>query len=168
MKPGQRQKKLAVAKQKSRRQTILFFGVAAGLLLIITAVLWPSQNNNGGGAGFLSDSEMELVAMGEGVYNSYCAACHGFELEGQLDWKQPFADGSFKAPPHDETGHTWHHDDAYLVESIKLGGARLAPTIGVSAMPAYDEILTDQQISAVLAYIKSQWPAEILEAQSIR
>ena len=109
-----------------------------------------------------------MVATGEDVYNTYCAACHGFDLEGEANWQQPNADGSFRAPPHDETGHTWHHNDSYLIESIKLGGVRLEPNIGVSAMPAYEGVLSDEQIAAVLAYIKSSWPSEILEAQSTR
>ncbi|MBK8905492.1 MAG: cytochrome c [Anaerolineaceae bacterium] len=138
--------------------------VVVGGVLILIGVLWRQS----GSAAEIDLSDPQLVAMGEEVYNTYCAACHGFELEGQPNWQEPYADGSLKAPPHDETGHTWHHSDASLVESIKLGGARLEPNIGVSAMPAYDGVLTDQQIAAVLAYIKSSWPAEILEAQSVR
>jgi len=32
-------------------------------------------------------------------------------------------------------------------------------------MPAYRDILTDEEIIAVLAYIKSSWPPKVLEAQ---
>ena len=32
-----------------------------------------------------------------------------------------------------------------------------------SAMPAYADILSDEQIVAVLSWIKAQWPAEIRE-----
>ncbi|MAU00114.1 MAG: cytochrome C [Anaerolineaceae bacterium] len=139
--------------------------VLGGLLILIGVLLRPGDANI---PEQIDVSDQQLVATGQEVYETYCAACHGFELEGQPEWQQPYADGSLKAPPHDETGHTWHHSDAYLVESIKLGGARLEPNIGVSAMPAYEDTLTDQQIAAVLAYIKSSWPQEILEAQSAR
>lgn len=150
--------------QKRRQYMMLGLGTVGGLLLLAAVLLMrpaasPALENV---------SNQQLVAMGEDVYVTYCAACHGYDLEGQPEWQQPYADGSFKAPPHDETGHTWHHSDAYLVESIKQGGARLEANIGVSNMPAYEDILTDQQIFAVLAYIKTSWPTEILEAQSTR
>lgn len=165
MKQKSKRGNLAAQQGKLRQQWLVAGMVLFGGLLVLIGVLLRQSNSAVIEADFANP---QLVAMGEDVYNTYCAACHGFNLEGQPSWQEPFADGSFKAPPHDETGHTWHHNDASLVESIKLGGARLEPNIGVSAMPAYDEILTDQQITAVLAYIKSQWPAEILEAQSIR
>lgn len=148
-----------------RRQWLMIGLVVGGLLLILAGALARRPNSP---TVAINENDPQLVATGEEVYSTYCAACHGFDLEGEANWQQPNADGSFRAPPHDETGHTWHHDDAYLIESIKLGGARLEPNIGVSAMPAYDDVLSDQQIAAVLAYIKSHWPTEILEAQEAR
>ena len=106
----------------------------------------------------------QLVAQGEEVYDTYCAACHGPDLEGQEDWKLPNPDGSFRAPPHDETGHTWHHSDRVLREAILLGGGRLG-NLGTSGMPAYEGILSEREVSAVLAYIKSTWPDEIRRMQ---
>ena len=165
MKRVQKQK-YGMAQKKQRRQLLMVGLVVLGGLLVLTGVLlWPSNENS---SEQIDVDDRQLLAAGKEVYDTYCAACHGFDLEGQPAWQQPYEDGSFKAPPHDETGHTWHHSDAYLIESIKLGGARLDPNIGVSAMPAYEEVLTDRQIAAVLAYIKSSWPQEILEAQSAR
>jgi mono/diheme cytochrome c family protein len=107
-----------------------------------------------------------VLEQGKEVYTLYCAACHGSNLEGQPDWKTPNEDGSFKAPPHDAEGHTWHHSDRVLIESILKGGTRLTGTMaGASNMPAFEEILTDEEISAVLAYIKSTWPADIQQIQ---
>ena len=42
---------------------------------------------------------------------------------------------------------------------------RTAPPGYESDMPAYRNILVDEDIEAVLAYIKSTWPPEILQAQ---
>ena len=165
MKRTQKQKHRQHAQKQKRRQIVMMGLVAVGVLLILAGILM-TRRDDPVSRGDLSDQQ--LIAQGEEVYDTYCAACHGFDLEGQPEWQQPFSDGSFKAPPHDETGHTWHHSDAYLIESIKLGGERLDPNIGVSLMPAYADLLTDQQILAVLAYIKSKWPPEILEAQSRR
>ncbi|HRQ41591.1 MAG TPA: c-type cytochrome [Chloroflexota bacterium] len=108
----------------------------------------------------------DAIALGQQVYVEYCAACHGAELEGEPEWKSPNEDGSFRAPPHDASGHTWHHSDSVLIEAIRLGGARLPANIGGSSnMPAYDDILTEAEMLAVLAYIKRSWPAELREAQ---
>lgn len=166
MKRSQKQMRYESAQKQKRRQYVMMVMVVFGVLLILAGVVLTRRDADVASAVDLSDRQM--IAMGEEVYATYCAACHGFDLEGQPEWQQPFPDGSFKAPPHDETGHTWHHSDASLIESIKLGGARLEPSIGVSLMPAYGEILTDQQVFAVLAYIKNTWSPEILEAQSSR
>ncbi|MDX1615114.1 MAG: cytochrome c [Candidatus Promineifilaceae bacterium] len=106
-----------------------------------------------------------LVARGQQLYAVHCASCHGAKLEGEADWQQPNADGSFRAPPHDATGHTWHHGDALLLETIRLGGERLPAEIGTSAMPAFSGTLTVDEMDAILTYFKSSWPADIRAAQ---
>jgi len=42
---------------------------------------------------------------------------------------------------------------------------RTAPPGYESDMPAYGGLLTDEEIVAVIAYIKSTWPPRVLEAQ---
>ena len=110
----------------------------------------------------------QLVARGRIVYQQNCASCHGARLEGQPNWRQPNDDGTLPAPPHDVTGHTWHHADRMLFEVTKYGSASVAGAGFKSAMPVYAEILDDGDIWAVLAYIKSHWPADIQAAQSAR
>ena len=61
------------------------------------------------------------------------------------------------APPHDETGHTWHHSDRNLFVLTKGGIGAVVPGYE-SDMPAFGEILSDEEIAAVIAYIKSTWP----------
>ena len=46
----------------------------------------------------------EWVHPLEGEQN--CASCHGDNLQGQPNWQQANADGSYPAPPHDASGHT--------------------------------------------------------------
>jgi mono/diheme cytochrome c family protein len=101
------------------------------------------------------------IALGREVYADNCADCHGENLEGETNWQQQNEDSSFRSPPHDASGHTWHHGDRVLIESIVLGGARLPDNIGgFSNMPAFDDTLTEGEISAVLTYIKSTWPED--------
>ena len=71
------------------------------------------------------------------------------------------ARGRLPAPPHDESGHTWHHDDVVLFEVTKYGLAKHAPAGYQSDMPAFGDRLSDDEIVAVLAYIKSRWPQDI-------
>ena len=111
----------------------------------------------------LDDGE---IALGQELYVIHCASCHGLDLKGEADWQLQNEDGTFRAPPHDASGHTWHHSDKVLLESIRLGGARLPDNIGgASKMPAFEQILEEQQMLAVLAYIKSTWPEDIRQIQ---
>ena len=66
------------------------------------------------------------------------------------------------APPHDASGHTWHHPDEVLFRITKYGVAKAANLKNYeSAMPAYEDRLSDEEIVAVLSWIKSTWPPEI-------
>ena len=110
--------------------------------------------------------DADEIALGQGIYVENCAECHGHNLEGEANWQQQNEDGSFRSPPHDASGHTWHHGDKVLIESIELGGARLPADIGgFSNMPAFKDTLTDEEILAVLTYIKSNWPQDIRNVQ---
>lgn len=104
------------------------------------------------------------VARGRTLYQEHCASCHGAALEGQPDWQIPDENGILPAPPHDENGHTWHHGDAMLRDYIRLGGQAVLDDLGAnsrSGMPAFGETLSGDDIEAVLAFIKSGWPADL-------
>lgn len=111
--------------------------------------------------------DVQQVARGKPVYANHCAACHGVRLEGQPDWRNKLPSGRMPAPPHDATGHTWHHPDPVLFGITKHGliPGKYAPPGYQSDMPAYGGTLSDEDIWAVLAYIKSSWPQEIRRAQ---
>jgi len=102
---------------------------------------------------------------GRTLYMRYCAACHGANLEGQANWQTARLDGSYPAPPHDETGHTWHHPDAYLVAVTLQGGAAITGN-PQNAMPGFAQQLTPLQAQTIIDYIKSTWPAEIQAQQA--
>ncbi|MEX2240021.1 MAG: c-type cytochrome [Burkholderiales bacterium] len=108
------------------------------------------------------------VALGERVYAQQCAACHGARLEGQPNWRSRLPSGRLPAPPHDETGHTWHHPDQMLFAITKNGLVPpYAPAGYESDMPAFAGKLADEDIWAVLAFIKSRWTSrEVREARA--
>ncbi|KAJ56796.1 cytochrome C [Actibacterium mucosum KCTC 23349] len=112
------------------------------------------------------------LTNGQSLYVEHCASCHGANLEGQPDWRMPNENGVLPAPPHDETGHTWHHDNQLLFEYTQLGGEEALAARGVtgfaSGMPGFGGALTDYDIWDILAYIRSTWPERVQEMQAGR
>ncbi len=109
----------------------------------------------------LRADDLAVVQAGEVIYQANCASCHGKYLEGQPDWRIRDTNGYLPAPPHDASGHTWHHSDDLLFEITKYG-----PLVVIgddsykTIMPVYKDILTDDEIIAVLSFIKNTWPEE--------
>lgn len=109
----------------------------------------------------------EDLALGGKLYLQHCAACHGARLEGQPAWQKRLANGRMPAPPHDDSGHTWHHPDEVLFGITKQGLAPpYAPPGYESDMPGFAGKLSDAQIRAVLAYIRSRWSGEVQKARA--
>jgi mono/diheme cytochrome c family protein len=112
----------------------------------------------------INPDDAAQVAMGRAIYAEHCAKCHGANLEGQPNWKDRNPDGRLPAPPHDVTGHTWHHPDQQLMLITKKGLSAVVPGYQ-SDMPAFETVLRDEEIAAVLAFIESHWPEDIRERQ---
>ncbi|MCL1599040.1 MAG: c-type cytochrome [Actinomycetia bacterium] len=106
------------------------------------------------------DLDAASVEEGSFLYQAQCAACHGADLSGADDWKTRNEDGTFKPPPHDASGHTWHHPDQLLTRLIQDGGS--SPD---SVMPAFGGKLTDREIASILDYFKSNWGPDEREFQ---
>lgn len=108
----------------------------------------------------------DIVAAGHELYSNNCAVCHGSNLEGQENWRKPDENGLSKAPPHDETGHTWHHADQQNFLITKYGMSKLVGRGYESGMPGFEGVLADAEILAILAFIKSQWPIQVVETHN--
>ena len=113
-------------------------------------------------AGLVANLAFVLPAVaqehdGRSLYETNCASCHGAQLEGQPDWMSRLPNGRLPAPPHDETGHTWHHSDGQLFRIVKESLAAIAPGYETD-MPAFADRMTDDEIRAVIDFIKSTWP----------
>jgi len=110
-----------------------------------------------------TDSKI-MIAKGKLAYENNCISCHQVNLSGAENWKELDEDGHRKAPPLNGTGHTWHHDDKTLHSIIKYGLAKLVKNYQ-GKMAGFGEVLNDDEIDNVLAYIKSYWPKEKYQYQ---
>ena len=139
----------------------LIIAAMAGISIIGGVLYWRHEAQPR-----IDPDDQAQVAQGQSIYAAQCARCHGANLQGQPNWQQRLANGRLPAPPHDASGHTWHHPDAQLFGITKHGLGPYAPAGYQSDMPAFEGTLSDDQIAAVLAYIKSKWPADIRERQA--
>ena len=134
--------------------------------LAVLVVTWPLA------AGADHELENRDTARGLVLYREHCASCHGTALEGQANWRTPGDDGVLPAPPHDASGHTWHHDNRLLFDYTKLGGEALTRARGItgfqSGMPGFGGVLDDGEIWDILAWIRSTWPDDIRAIQAGR
>ncbi len=105
--------------------------------------------------------DADRVAQGAALYAQNCASCHGAKLEGVPNWKKTLPDGALPPPPHDSSGHTWHHADALLLGIIAAGGD---PAFD-STMPAFKDRLTIDQMRLILDFIKTSWDKDQRELQ---
>ena len=141
---------------------------AAGLLallLVAGAGYFSMRTSNRQAAAplhSLRPDDPQVLRVGARIYAQQCAACHGAKGEGQPDWRDRGPDGLLPAPPHDASGHTWHHPDEQLFAITQQGLAQLINQPDYrTAMPIYGGVLSDDEIVAVLSWIKAQWPLEV-------
>ena len=100
-----------------------------------------------------SSSGDDVIEVGKTVYDRDCLICHGEASTGD--------GGLANAPVHGPDGHTWHHPDGQLKELIL--GALDYPQ---KTMPSFVGRLTDDEVDAVLEYIKSNWDTPQIEYQA--
>ena len=143
---------MLITKRRFLKRTTWF------LLFFLLMVFLGACGGDSGGD--VSTIDPDQLAVGKQLYDANCAACHGLKGEGQPDWKVPVG-GVYPAPPHDKSGHTWHHPDQVLLEVIARGGS-----LPNSAMPAYADILSPEESVAVLDYIKTFWGRQEREYQA--
>jgi len=130
----------------------------AAMTLVIALAAGP-----GLASGLFPYTDPAAVSAGQEIYADNCASCHGENLEGEPNWRSPGPDGLAPAPPHDETGHTWHHPDTQLFMLTKHGVAEMVGGGYESNMMGFGDVLSDDEILQVLAYIKSTWPRQVIE-----
>ena len=145
------------------------FGLAILVLILGAAFLAYQQTASANRAVVINQTAVpplptlnpENVSQGEILYAQYCAKCHGANLEGSPNWKQRLPDGSLPPPPHDSSGHTWHHSDELLINITENGG----DPADNSKMTPFKDQLSREEVVAILEFIKSKWGREEREYQ---
>jgi mono/diheme cytochrome c family protein len=135
----------------------------AGIVVLVVVAATTIAGTDGPAVQTAADSA-QPVAEGREIYTIYCVECHGIDGEGEYPDAplEPGPDGLMGAPPHDDSGHTWHHSDDLLIQQIREG----RHYTGFKPMPGFGDILTDSEIEAVLAYIKTMWTEEQRDIQT--
>lgn len=108
------------------------------------------------------------VARGKQAYRANCGRCHGENGVGDLNWKVPDKDLNYPPPPHNDTGHTWHHADRVLYEAIRDGLRDPLKPNSELRMPAFGNTLSEADMRALIVYFKSLWNSEHQEFQWMR
>ena len=103
--------------------------------------------------------DAQQLALGEKVYQTNCAKCHGDRAQGAPNWTRRGADGLYPAPPLKGTGHAWHHSTMVLSDTIRNGSPK-----GEGNMPAWRGKLSEQEITAVILWFQSKWPQLLYDA----
>ncbi|HVZ90928.1 MAG TPA: cytochrome c [Rhizomicrobium sp.] len=116
---------------------------------------------------FADADDAVLTQRGEQIYLADCANCHGRRLQGQALWQLRDKFEGRRAPAQDASGHSWQHSDEALFHMTKYGRFAEAPAGLKSYMPAFGPTLSDADVIAVIAFIKSRWPIGIRAAQAM-
>lgn len=134
-------------------------GCLVGLVLALAGAAAPAH--------FADADDLPKVIAGKAVYLRWCASCHGRRLQGQPLWQLNDQFARRRAPAHDQTGHTWAHSDDELFFMTREGRFPTTPATATSYMPAFRHVLTDDQILAVLAFIKANWSIGLRISQAL-
>lgn len=138
------------------------------VLLLVAAAVWSLQNRPQASPDTIQAADpgdQQLVALGQQLYSTRCAGCHGTNLQGQPNWQQPQAGGMLAAPPLDASGPSVQRTDQQLFAIIAEGGQAFVQPDQVSGMPPFGGSLSDAQIWALVSYMKSTWPPQTQTVQ---
>jgi mono/diheme cytochrome c family protein len=135
--------------------------IAAGIT--VGSIYWDRWSN--GHATAADPANPAQVALGRSLYDQHCAFCHGASLAGKPGWDREYPSGGRPALPLDGSGAIDRLADRDLFDVTKFGGQPFSPPAYRNDMPGFEGRLSDADIWAALAFVKSRWPEEVRERQ---
>lgn len=128
--------------------------ITAGVALLLAACGEPSVPPTP-----VHSFDKVRMARGAELFRQHCAVCHGADAGGAANWRVRNPDGTFPPPPLNGSGHAWHHPWADLKNTIRHGTTALGGN-----MPAWQAVLTEQQVEEVILWFQSLWSDEVYAA----
>jgi cytochrome c oxidase subunit 2 len=129
-----------------------YCGTAHSGMIGQIVVLEPAQYQAWLSGGLTSGS---LAASGETIFQQLgCPTCHRFDVQG----RGPNLTGIFGKPVSLEDGRTVIADENYIRESILSPAAKIVAGFK-PIMPTFQGLVSEEQLTALVAYIKSLSPA---------
>ncbi len=115
--------------------------------------------------GAMSSKGYASEGNGESLYQTFCAACHGVAGEGNSRWPGLNELGDMTAPPHGQKGHTWRHSTEELIGMTLKGYRDPYNETEFNTMPAFENILTREQVVDIFSFIKTWWSPKQIDDQ---
>ena len=106
---------------------------------------------------FIDKTSQAQNSLGKELYQANCAFCHGDKLQGQPHWDKTYIEGKRPAPPLNASGNIALLSNRELFEITKYGGQPFAPPDYINEMPAFEMLLKDSQIWAILAFLRAEF-----------
>ncbi len=130
----------------------LYFQVFSCLIIIFTTGVVNAETGKA--------PDPEAILLGQKLYDKHCQVCHQKNGVGEtpIPWsiRQP---DYLPAMPLNEASHAWHHSDEQLATMILEGLNR------TKRMPAWKNVISEQDANDIVAYIKSLWSPRIVACQ---
>ena len=112
-----------------------------------------SSADSGDGSGSGSAGAVDLAAQGAGIAQQFgCLACHASDESAMVG---PGWGGLYGTTETLDDGSSADVDEAYLALAIREPDAQVVAGYQAGVMPAYANVLSDDEVDAIVAYIRS-------------
>ncbi|MBZ0299878.1 MAG: cytochrome c, partial [Anaerolineae bacterium] len=115
------------------------------MMTLLVALMLPDCTNS---FAFLDRALIpttDATTQGRQVFERICAQCHGANGEGDAN--------ALRAPSLNASGEAWRHSQRRIRRIIENGGR---------VMPPLRDQLSEAEIEAVIAYLRTLWTSEQL------
>lgn len=152
-------------KRLGPKERFLAFAVLIALAITVSTIYYDRHvAKNEVAADRLNEAQ---VALGKSLYQANCAFCHGDNLEGKPGWDGQYPSGGRPALPLDGETAITRLSDQDIMDVTKYGGQPFSPSDYKNDMPGFEMQLSDGDIWAIVAFIKSRWSDEAIERQRV-